>query len=115
MTPESQRNIDHYFVNTGDKATWPVRAPTDPRFPFGNAGRNIARMYAFYQTDLGLHKAFPILKEGRQIEFRAEFFNLLNKTNFGAPDYNVSNNSFGTIRSLSGIARQVQFALKYVF
>jgi len=115
MTPESQRNIDHYFVNTGDKATWPVRAPTDPRFPFGNAGRNIARMYAFYQTDLGLHKAFPILKEGRQIEFRAEFFNLLNKTNFGAPDYNVSNNSFGTIRSLSGIPRQVQFALKYVF
>jgi len=109
MAPEDQRSIDNYF----NKAN--IVVPTDPRYPFGNAGRNIARGYAFYQTDFGVHKAFPVLREGRQIEFRAELFNLLNKTNFGPPDSNRSSSGFGTIRSLAGSPRQVQFALKYVF
>ncbi|MCX6615568.1 MAG: TonB-dependent receptor, partial [Acidobacteria bacterium] len=108
MAPEGQRNIDNYF----DKNN--VVSPTDPRYPFGNAGRNIARGYAFYQADLGLHKAFPLWKESRQIEFRSEFFNLLNHTNFGIPNNTRTSSAFGTIRSTFP-ARQVQFALKYVF
>ena len=108
MAPEGQRTIDNYF----DKNN--VVSPTDPRYPFGNAGRNIARGYAFYQTDLGLHKAFPLWKESRQIEFRSEFFNLLNHTNFGIPNNTRTSSAFGTIRSTFP-ARQVQFALKYVF
>jgi hypothetical protein len=108
MAPEGQRNIDNYF----DKNN--VVSPTDPRYPFGNAGRNIARGYALYQADLGLHKAFPLWKESRQIEFRSEFFNLLNHTNFGIPYSTRTSSNFGTIRSTFP-ARQVQFALKYVF
>jgi hypothetical protein len=108
MAPESQRSIDNYF----NKDT--VQLPTDSRFPFGNAGRNIARGYAFHQTDMGLHKDFPVWTEGRRIEFRGEFFNLFNKTNFQAPNSTRSSSGFGTIRS-AWPARIIQLALKFVF
>ncbi len=110
LAPESQRNIDNYF----NKAN--VTIPVDPQHPdpFGTAGRNVARCYAFYQTDLGLHKDFPLWSEVRKIEFRAEFFNLFNKTNFNAPNSTSSSSAFGTIRSTFP-ARMIQFALKLVF
>ena len=108
MTPESDRTINNYFLTAN------ILVPTDPRFPFGNAGRNIARAPAFYQADLGMHKEFPVWKESQRVEFRGEFFNLLNKTNFGAPNSTRTNAGFGTIRSTAQ-ARVIQFALKYVF
>jgi len=91
-----------------------VIVPTAESNPFGNAGRNTVVGPGFYQTDLGLHKAFPLPKEGWNIEFRAEFFNLTNKTNFNTPEGNRSSNNFGTINSTAP-ARQAQFALKLVF
>ncbi|MDQ3011091.1 MAG: hypothetical protein M3X11_10375, partial [Acidobacteriota bacterium] len=71
------------------------------------------------QTDLGLHKAFPVWKERTKLEFRMEAFNLFNHTNFGAPDGNASNprtatGGYGTIRTAFP-ARQIQFALKLLF
>jgi hypothetical protein len=48
------------------------------------------------------------------LQFRAEFFNALNKTNFSPAAGNISNSSFGTITSTFP-ARQIQFALKLVF
>lgn len=107
MAPQSERSIDKYF----DTAN--VALPTDSRFPFGNAGRNIARGYAFHQADMGLHKDFLLGSESRRLEFRAELFDLLNKTNFGAPTSARSSSAFGTIRSAFP-ARMIQFALKLV-
>jgi len=91
-----------------------VIVPTAENNPFGNAGRNTVVGPGLYQTDLGLHKAFPLPKEGWNIEFRAEFFNLTNKTNFNTPEGNRSSNNFGTITSTAP-ARQTQFALKFNF
>jgi hypothetical protein len=110
MAPKDQRSIDNYF----NKAN--VVIPVDPQNPnpFGNAGRNTVRAYAFYQTDLGLHKDFPLWAESKKIEFRSEFFNLFNKTNFTAPNSSRSDGGFGTIRSTFP-ARIIQFALKFVF
>jgi hypothetical protein len=108
MAPEGQRSIDNYFNKNN------VVIPTNPLFPFGDAGRNIVSTYPFYQADLGLHKEFPVWKENWKLELRGEFFNLLNKTNFGAPDSNRSNSGFGTIRSTQP-ARVIQFALKLGF
>jgi len=108
MAPENLRSIDNYFNKDN------VQAPTNPLFPFGNAGRNIARGYAFYQADLGLHKDFPVWKESWKLEFRGEFFNLLNETNFGAPTSTRTSSAFGTIRSTQP-ARVIQFALKLGF
>jgi hypothetical protein len=101
-----------------------VSVPTDRSRPFGNAGRNIVSGPNFFQTDLGLHKAFPVWKETTKLEFRMEAFNLFNHTNFTAPDSNASNirfdangnytGSFGKITSAFP-ARQIQFALKLIF
>jgi hypothetical protein len=90
-----------------------VAIPTDPSRPFGNAGRNNVCAPGFLQLDLGLHKQFPII-EGHALEFRAEAFNATNRTNFQAPNSNRSSNAFGSITSTFP-AREVQFALKYVF
>ena len=87
--------------------------PTDPTRPFGNAGRNIVRAPSLFQLDLGLHKDFRIT-EGSRLEFRTEAFNILNKTNFMAPNSNRSNNSFGTITSTFPW-REIQMALRFVF
>lgn len=102
-----------------------VALPTDRTQPFGTAGRNIIRAPGFFQTDLGLHKAFPLWKESTKLEFRMEAFNLFNKTNFLQPDTNASNISFNsTTGAYTGSygkitsalpARQIQFALKLIF
>jgi len=121
ILPRDERTIDRYFN------TEALRLPTPDR-PFGNAGRNIGRGDSYYQFDLGLHKNFALafINEASKIEFRAEFFNILNKTNFGAPNFNATGiviNLDGTLQNSGGFgqvrsafpARQIQFALKLSF
>jgi hypothetical protein len=91
-----------------------VQIPTDPSQPFGNAGRNNVRAPGLFQLDLGLHKQFPVFVEGHNVEFRAEAFNVTNRTNLMAPNSNRSSGSFGQIGGTFP-ARQIQFALKYIF
>jgi hypothetical protein len=81
---------------------------------YGNVSRNSLRSYAFFQTDLGLHKAFALWGEGSTLDFRAEAFNVLNKVNYQAPDSNISDGAFGTITAAYP-ARQLQLALKLIF
>jgi hypothetical protein len=82
--------------------------------PYGNVSRNKLRSYAFYQTDLSIHKDFPLWREAYKLDFRAEAFNILNKVNYQAPDGNISNSSFGTITGYYP-ARQLQLAAKLIF
>jgi hypothetical protein len=82
--------------------------------PFGNAGRNIGRSDGIYQLDFAIDKSFPVFSEGRRLEFRAEAFNVFNKTNFQAAASNISKSTFGAITKTFP-ARQIQFALKYTF
>jgi hypothetical protein len=82
--------------------------------PYGNVSRNSIRSYSFFQTDLGVHKDFPLWNEATKLEFRAEAFNVLNKVNYQAPDGNISNGSFGSITSAYP-ARQLQLAGKFIF
>jgi hypothetical protein len=81
---------------------------------FGSAGRNILPGPGFFNTDLGVIKNTNVTEQIK-VQFRAEFFNLFNKTNLGAPSANVLAGNFGTITSLSSPARQIQFALKLLF
>jgi hypothetical protein len=108
MMPKAQRTINSYFnPNT-------VVVPTDVTQPYGNAGRNSVRSNSYFNLDLGLNKAFPLWSDRRYLQFRTEFFNSLNKTNFSPANGDRSSSSFGTISSTLP-ARQVQFALKIVF
>ncbi|HUA58646.1 MAG TPA: TonB-dependent receptor [Verrucomicrobiae bacterium] len=82
--------------------------------PFGNTPRNSVKTPAVYETDLGLHKNFPIT-ESRYLQFRAEAFNLLNKTNFATVSGTNSNSSSFGIFNATFPARQLQMALRMVF
>jgi hypothetical protein len=83
-----------------------------PNAPFGNVGRNAFRTPDLEQWDLAVNKNFAI-RENIRLQFRSEFFNILNHTNFGVPN-NISNSSaFGTITTTFP-PRQIQFALKLI-
>ena len=81
--------------------------------PFGNLGRNAFRAPNFEQWDCSFDKSFRI-RESVRVQFRSEFFNILNHTNFGIPDTKTTDAAFGTIRSTYP-SRQIQFALKAIF
>ena len=81
--------------------------------PFGNVGRNSFRAPGFSQWDLSINKSFQI-RESLRLQFRSEFFNVLNHTNLGIPNTRTTDAAFGTIRSTYP-PRQIQFALKLVY
>jgi hypothetical protein len=81
--------------------------------PFGNSPRNGVRGFSFWQLDTGLTKDF-LLPRGAHFQFRAEAFNITNKTNYGDPNTMLGTN-FGIINTLAGSAREMQLAAKIVF
>jgi hypothetical protein len=81
--------------------------------PFGDLSRNDFRAPGFEQLDFSADKSFRI-REGTSFQFRAEFFNVLNHTNFGIPNTVTTASAFGTIRSTYP-ARQIQFGAKLLF
>ncbi len=81
--------------------------------PLGNLGRNAFRGPGLEQWDLSVNKHFNIT-EGIRLQFRSEFFNVLNHTNFGVPNQQSNSSAFGTITNAYS-ARQIQFALKLLF
>jgi hypothetical protein len=81
-----------------------------PYGTFGNAGRNILTGPGFSSVDVSVIKNTPI-REGLTLQFRAEFFNLLNRSNFNLPDSFLGSPAFGRILS-AGTPRRVQFGLK---
>lgn len=87
---------------------------------FGNVGRNTLVGPGFSNFDFSILKKTKVT-ENTKIEFRTEIFDLFNHPNFGQPGRVVAANNFGKILSTrfspgdSGSARQIQFAVKYIF
>jgi len=82
---------------------------------FGNVGRNILRGQKQFNFDVSISKRFRF-DEAKNIELRAEFFNLFNNVNFANPISNLNAGSdFGKIISTSNNPRLGQLALKYNF
>ena len=81
---------------------------------FGNSGRFSMVGPGFAQMDLSVNKRFVISESLGRVEFRAEFFNLLNGTNFNNPVSNLSSPAFGELTSAQD-AREIQLALRYDF
>lgn len=70
-------------------------------------------------VDMSLVKRTPITDQVT-LEFRGEFFNILNRANFGLPNNSVFsggslNPSAGLISTTSTTSRQIQFGLKLLF
>ncbi len=95
-------------------------------------GRNVLRGPRQANVDFSVLKRFPF-GESKNIEFRADFFNLFNHVNFANPISNfnavpltsidsstgqITNNNpgdFGRIFSTSNNPRLIQFALRLNF
>ncbi|HEV8130327.1 MAG TPA: carboxypeptidase regulatory-like domain-containing protein, partial [Acidobacteriota bacterium] len=86
-----------------------------PAFTFGNTARTLpdARAPGTVNFDFSLIKSTRITEQ-LGLQFRAEFFNLLNNTNFGAPGTTFGTSTFGVINSASD-ARVIQFGLKLLY
>jgi len=100
QTPENWINTDAFAVP----------AP----FTFGNEGRNVFRTDWGRNLDLSLFRDFPI-SESKHLQFRFEAFNIFNTPQFGTPDLNYADPTFGQVTSTSNVERQIQFALKLYF
>ncbi|MCS7027007.1 MAG: TonB-dependent receptor [Bryobacteraceae bacterium] len=104
--PRQQRTAERYFnINA-------FVAP--PPFTLGNAGVNTVPGPGLWTLDTSLVKNFS-WKDPRGVQFRAEFFNLFNRPNFGQPNAFLGVPQFGTVTSQSTSPRQIQFALKLLF
>jgi hypothetical protein len=120
-----QRSAAEYF----DVAAFQLQAPGT----FGNSGRNNVRGPGINNFDLSLFKDFtlPHIKglggtESPRLQFRTEFFNAFNHTQFASIDTTFVPNqdvlgsgvsSSAPFGSVSGARdpRQIQFALKLIF
>ncbi len=87
---------------------------TPSKYTYGNSGRNILTADRLIQLDMTLEKRFSIL-ESRQLEFRAEAFNLLNRPTFSAPNATIGPASAGIVTSTLNANRILQLALKVYF
>lgn len=86
----------------------------------GNSGRNRFYGPGLTTVDFSTFKNLT-LTERLRMQFRAEFFNIMNHPNFAAPNFlNDANNSIGTsnagvIGSTSTSSRQIQLGLKLIW
>jgi hypothetical protein len=107
--------------------------PSDPNYLWcfnlrGNAARNIIPGPGIQTLDFSVFKDSPIrrISETFKVQFRAEFFNILNHPNFGDPNianaeadlFDGSGAPIGTVGKLTTTtttAREIQFALKLIW
>ncbi len=86
---------------------------------WGNLGRGVLDGPGLAEFDFSVFKTTPIT-ERTSVLFRAEFFNLTNRTNFNLPNPVVFSGgtispSAGQITSTTTTSRQIQFGLKLIF
>jgi len=116
-------------VVTGDPNQWfNPNAFTPPAYgTFGNLGRGVYSGPGLTEVDASVLKNMAI-SERVSLQFRAEFFNLMNHANYGSPNQTAFTNTgsaaapvysinptAGLITTLATTPRQIQFGLKLMF
>ena len=99
------QTVDHWF-NTAAYALAPFGT-------VGNVGRNTLVGPRFDNIDFSVVKNSRI-GESRNLQVRAEMFNVLNHPNFDLPNRTIDSAQAGGIFSAQA-SRQIQLALKFVF
>ena len=119
--PNVISGVDEYAANPSVNGWLNPAAFTLPAAgTFGDLGRNTVYGPGFTNVDFSLLKSTK-LGEKRNLEFRAEFFNIPNHPNFAQPSSTILTSSFGQIFQTFGAtlglgtSRQIQLALKLNF
>jgi outer membrane receptor protein involved in Fe transport len=105
----SNPTVDRWF----DPSAFQLLTATTNRF--GTQGRNALIGPGFATVNFALRRRFGLGSENRFLDFRWEVFNALNHANFGLPNRTINNANVGTITTLSGDPRVMQFALRLNF
>jgi len=112
----AESKLGGYF-NTTCFTTPPIIGADGIGTAFGNSGTGIANSPGQANLDLAFSKTvllnWPVEKSS--IQFRAEFFNALNHTQFANPDTNFTSATFGVISSTAVNSRVGQLALRFAF
>jgi hypothetical protein len=103
---EGPETVDRWFEPTDFVAV--------PSGTFGNAGRNNQRGPSWQSLDMSLQKRLSTGR-GSALTFRWDVFNVFNTVNLGLPNADISSAQVGTISSLAGDARLMQFSLRFQF
>jgi hypothetical protein len=108
-------------VVLGNPNQWfnPAAFILPPAGTYGDLGRGTYTGPGLAALDLSLFKDF-LVTERITLQFRSEFFNILNHTNFGTPNAIVFSGaaispSAGLITTTATTSRQIQFGLKLLF
>lgn len=120
-TPHTVGDPDCWFYASKDSAC-AVHAPsgytdayaTTAVGAIGNVGRNTLRGPDVDVLDAALLRNFPFA-EGWNVQARWEVFNVTNTPEFGQPNSNITSGGVGSITTLSGDPRVMQFALRLSF
>lgn len=93
----------------------PAAFQAPPPFTLGDAPRLLScRGDGIKNFDISIIKYFPI-EASWKVEFRAEMFNVFNRTQLSLPNMTFGSGSFGQITSATNQPRIIQFALKVHF
>jgi hypothetical protein len=124
VVDKSARNVDNWFGLPADRAsffcaagvnngTCPYGQPADGTF--GTSGINTEFGPSFFNLDFMVGKQFPVT-EKKYLDFRAEFFNVLNTVSWAPPGANLGAlNTFGQVTAQVQDPRRIQFGLKFYF
>ena len=84
---------------------------------FGNSSTGIANGPGQENLDVAFSKSVALHRPNEQsrLQFRAEFYNVLNHPQFANPDSNFTSPAFGVINSTAVSARVGQLALRFAF
>jgi hypothetical protein len=111
---QDPRKHDGYAFDPNSFALPEQTADSTPLQLLGNSPRTLCCGPGINNFDLSVQKITPI-GEAMRVEFRAEFFNLFNHTQFLNPDGNITDGTdFGRVKHTRE-PRQMQFALKFSF
>jgi hypothetical protein len=104
-----------YSANLGPGIQWlnPAALTPNPLGTYGNLGRDAARAPGQFNFDAALSRTFTLTEHFR-LDARAEAFNVINHTNFNAPNSTFNSANYGRITG-AGDPRIFQFAMKLLF
>jgi hypothetical protein len=106
--PASERSPQR-FIN-------PAAFAIPAGFAFGNSSRNVATGPSQTNFDFSVFKDFAFDSESRRkLQFRAEFFNIMNTPQFQIPNRTFNTPQFGTITDTIADNRDVQLALRFLW
>ena len=84
-----------------------------PAGTFGNAGRDIFVNPGSITWDMAISREFK-MKERWKLQFRSDFFNIMNHANWNGPTTTITSGTFGQITSF-GSPRIIQMSMKLFY